>query len=223
MRDKVIAIFTSLSLNYRAKKGEFQHSFEYAHLLPSTKSPTFLFRYEIRDPHLVEENVLQILKERADFDNYKPRPFNMREFYDRTGHDIKDMLLSCFYRGMECSAENFKVVSQACQSLAVAIWANWGMPAPRCELAKNIQYVIQGQSWYSWFSHPLCDLCWTIIAWICFWVLKFQSFQQLMLYKWISLFPLKKQVFLCKLWMIYTEGWRLLSAHLSIVTSIHLV
>uniref|UniRef100_A0A673BKZ9 Si:dkey-57c15.1 n=1 Tax=Sphaeramia orbicularis TaxID=375764 RepID=A0A673BKZ9_9TELE len=72
-------------------------------------------RYEIRDPHLVEENVLQILKERADFDNYKPRPFNMREFYDRTGHDIKDMLLSCFYRGMECSAENFKVVSQACQ------------------------------------------------------------------------------------------------------------
>ncbi|KAG8007623.1 Acid-sensing ion channel 1, partial [Nibea albiflora] len=55
------------------------------------------------------ENVLQILKERADFDNYKPRPFNMREFYDRTGHDIKDMLLSCYYRGMECSAEDFKV------------------------------------------------------------------------------------------------------------------
>ncbi|XP_045931062.1 acid-sensing ion channel 1-like [Micropterus dolomieu] len=76
-------------------------------------------RYEIRDPHLVEENVLQILKERADFDNYKPRPFNMREFYDRTGHDIKDMLLSCFYRGMDCSAEDFKVVSQACQLLNV--------------------------------------------------------------------------------------------------------
>ncbi|CAG11777.1 unnamed protein product [Tetraodon nigroviridis] len=68
--------------------------------------------YEIRDPHLVEENVLQVLKERADFDNYKPRPFNMREFYDRTGHDIKDMLLSCFYRGSECSADNFDVVSQ---------------------------------------------------------------------------------------------------------------
>ncbi|TDH13610.1 hypothetical protein EPR50_G00036650 [Perca flavescens] len=72
-------------------------------------------RYEIRDPHMVEENVLQILKERADFDNYKPRPFNMREFYDRTGHDIKDMMLSCNYRGEECSAEHFKVVSQACQ------------------------------------------------------------------------------------------------------------
>ncbi|XP_067442876.1 acid-sensing ion channel 1B isoform X5 [Thunnus thynnus] len=34
----------------------------------------------------------------------------MREFYDRTGHDIKDMLLSCYYRGMECSAEDFTVI-----------------------------------------------------------------------------------------------------------------
>lgn len=78
-------------------------------------SITFLFRYEIRDPHLVEETVLQVLKEKADFDSYKPRPFNMREFYDRTGHDIKDMLLSCYYRGTECSAEDFTVVSQACR------------------------------------------------------------------------------------------------------------
>ncbi|XP_067361102.1 acid-sensing ion channel 1B isoform X3 [Channa argus] len=67
-------------------------------------------RYEIRDPHLVEENVLQILKEKADFDKYKPRPFNMREFYERTGHDLKEMLLSCSYRGTECSSENFKVI-----------------------------------------------------------------------------------------------------------------
>lgn len=56
---------------------------------------------------------MQVLKEKADFDNYKPRPFNMREFYDRTGHDIKDMLLSCYYRGTECSSENFQVVSHA--------------------------------------------------------------------------------------------------------------
>lgn len=64
---------------------------------------------------MVEEHVLQILKERANFDNYKPRPFNMREFYDRTGHDIKEMLLSCSYRGVECSNDNFKVVSQTYQ------------------------------------------------------------------------------------------------------------
>lgn len=80
-----------------------------------TKCCVFLCRYEIRDTHLVEENVLQVLKDRADFDSYKPRPFNMREFYDRTGHDIKDMLLSCSFRGMECSAEDFKVVSHRCQ------------------------------------------------------------------------------------------------------------
>uniref|UniRef100_H2RWH8 Acid-sensing (proton-gated) ion channel 1a n=1 Tax=Takifugu rubripes TaxID=31033 RepID=H2RWH8_TAKRU len=54
-------------------------------------------RYEIRDIHLVEESVLESLKVKADFHNFKPRPFNMREFYDRTGHDIKDMLLSCHF------------------------------------------------------------------------------------------------------------------------------
>ncbi|XP_057181176.1 acid-sensing ion channel 1B isoform X4 [Triplophysa rosa] len=67
-------------------------------------------RYEIRDTHLVEDSVLKTLKERADFSSFKARPFNMREFYDRAGHDIKEMLLSCYYRGAECSAEDFKVI-----------------------------------------------------------------------------------------------------------------
>uniref|UniRef100_A0AAQ4S7V3 Acid-sensing ion channel 1 n=1 Tax=Gasterosteus aculeatus aculeatus TaxID=481459 RepID=A0AAQ4S7V3_GASAC len=68
------------------------------------------FRYEIRDIHLVEESVLESLKVKADFHNFKPRPFNMREFYDRTGHDINDMLLACHFHGTECRAEDFKVV-----------------------------------------------------------------------------------------------------------------
>uniref|UniRef100_A0A3Q3X2T3 Acid sensing ion channel subunit 1 n=1 Tax=Mola mola TaxID=94237 RepID=A0A3Q3X2T3_MOLML len=63
-----------------------------------------------RDIHLVEESVLESLKVKADFHNFKPRPFNMREFYDRTGHDINDMLLSCHFHGTECRAEDFKVV-----------------------------------------------------------------------------------------------------------------
>uniref|UniRef100_A0A6Q2YE67 Acid sensing ion channel subunit 1 n=1 Tax=Esox lucius TaxID=8010 RepID=A0A6Q2YE67_ESOLU len=67
-------------------------------------------RYEIRDIHLVEDNVLEALKIKADFHNFKPRPFNMREFYDRTGHDIKDMLLACHFRGTECRPEDFQVV-----------------------------------------------------------------------------------------------------------------
>lgn len=86
-------------------------------------------RYEIRDPHLVEENVMQILKEKADFDSYKPRPFNMREFYDRTGHDIRDMLLSCSYRGSECRAEDFQVVSQA-QRCVSSSWPAEAVPKP---------------------------------------------------------------------------------------------
>ncbi|KAI5093421.1 acid-sensing ion channel 1B isoform X2 [Silurus meridionalis] len=70
-------------------------------------------RYEIRDTHLVEESVLETLRVKADFLTFKPRPFNMREFYDRTGHDIKEMLLSCYYRGEKCSAEDFKVGAEA--------------------------------------------------------------------------------------------------------------
>ncbi|XP_035990097.1 acid-sensing ion channel 1A-like, partial [Fundulus heteroclitus] len=66
-------------------------------------------RYEIRDIHLVEESVLESLKLKTDFQNFKPRPFNMREFYDRTGHDINDMLLSCHFHGTECRPEHFKV------------------------------------------------------------------------------------------------------------------
>lgn len=69
-----------------------------------------LCRYEIRDVHLVEESVLESLKTKADFHNYKPRPFNMREFYDRTGHDISDMLLACHFHGTECRPEDFTVV-----------------------------------------------------------------------------------------------------------------
>ncbi|XP_026862239.2 acid-sensing ion channel 1A isoform X1 [Electrophorus electricus] len=67
-------------------------------------------RYEIRDAHLVEESALEALKIKADFQNFKPRPFNMHEFYNRTGHDIRDMLLSCHFRGLPCQPEDFKVV-----------------------------------------------------------------------------------------------------------------
>ncbi len=69
-----------------------------------------LYSHEIRDAHLVEESVMEVLKSKADFRSFKPRPFNMWEFYNRTGHDIKDMLLSCQYRGVPCRPEDFSVV-----------------------------------------------------------------------------------------------------------------
>jgi len=37
--------------------------------------------------------------------------FDMFEFYNRTGHDIRDMLLRCTYRGEVCNHTWFRVVS----------------------------------------------------------------------------------------------------------------
>lgn len=69
-------------------------------------------RYEIPDTQMADEKQLEILQDKANFRSFKPKPFNMREFYDRAGHDIRDMLLSCHFRGEVCSAEDFKVVSE---------------------------------------------------------------------------------------------------------------
>ncbi|XP_018602229.1 acid-sensing ion channel 1-like [Scleropages formosus] len=90
-------------------------------------------RYEIRDTHLVEESVLETLKVKADFHNFRPRPFNMREFYDRTGHDIKDMLLSCRYRGVECSAEDFTVGSAPLECCTPVLHNRFVLICPACE------------------------------------------------------------------------------------------
>ncbi|GAB1299835.1 Acid-sensing ion channel 1 [Apodemus speciosus] len=68
-------------------------------------------RYEIPDTQMADEKQLEILQDKANFRSFKPKPFNMREFYDRAGHDIRDMLLSCHFRGEACSAEDFKVVA----------------------------------------------------------------------------------------------------------------
>ncbi|XP_055422319.1 acid-sensing ion channel 1 [Bubalus kerabau] len=68
-------------------------------------------RYEIPDTQMADEKQLEILQDKANFRSFKPKPFNMREFYDRAGHDIRDMLLSCHFRGEVCSAEDFKVVT----------------------------------------------------------------------------------------------------------------
>lgn len=72
---------------------------------------------------MADDKQLEILQDKANFRSFKPKPFNMREFYDRAGHDIRDMLLSCQFRGEVCGAEDFKVVSdspgaecEACES-----------------------------------------------------------------------------------------------------------
>uniref|UniRef100_K7FSS6 Acid-sensing ion channel 2 n=1 Tax=Pelodiscus sinensis TaxID=13735 RepID=K7FSS6_PELSI len=50
---------------------------------------------QIPDPHLAEPA-------------YKPKVFNMQEFLGRVGHDLKDMLLYCKFKGQECSQKDFK-------------------------------------------------------------------------------------------------------------------
>ncbi|XP_072568832.1 acid-sensing ion channel 2-like isoform X3 [Paramormyrops kingsleyae] len=64
----------------------------------------------IPDPHLAEAEVLEVLSERANFTGYKPKPFSMQEFTERVGHDLKDMMLYCRYRGQECRHSDFSTV-----------------------------------------------------------------------------------------------------------------
>lgn len=82
-------------------------------------------RYEIPDTQMADEKQLEILQDKANFRSFRPKPFNMREFYDRAGHDIRDMLLSCHFRGEVCSAEDFKVVSESPGWCGTGVSRSW--------------------------------------------------------------------------------------------------
>ncbi|XP_014813480.1 PREDICTED: proline-rich protein 36-like [Calidris pugnax] len=70
-------------------------------------------RQEISHPQLAEPRVLAALRDKANFRGFKAKPFSMAEFYNRTGHDLADMLLQCSFRGAGCSPRNFTVVSRS--------------------------------------------------------------------------------------------------------------
>lgn len=78
-------------------------------------------RYEISSAHLADPETLAALREKANFKGFQARPFDMAEFYNRTGHDIAEMVLQCTFRGANCSACNFTRVS-----VLVGIWAGGG-------------------------------------------------------------------------------------------------
>lgn len=67
--------------------------------------------YQIANPHLADPEVLAALKDKANFQTFKPKLFNMTDFYNRTGHDINEMLLQCTFRGEDCYPVNFSTVS----------------------------------------------------------------------------------------------------------------
>ncbi|KAJ1136791.1 hypothetical protein NDU88_003205 [Pleurodeles waltl] len=65
----------------------------------------------ILEPQQADPVVLATLQEKTHFKQSKPKLFSMREFIDRVGHDLKDMMLYCKYKGQECTHRDFKTVS----------------------------------------------------------------------------------------------------------------
>uniref|UniRef100_A0A7M4E7M2 Acid sensing ion channel subunit 1 n=1 Tax=Crocodylus porosus TaxID=8502 RepID=A0A7M4E7M2_CROPO len=92
----------------RVTKNDLYHAGELLALLNNRWIP---------DTQMADEKQLEILQDKANFRNYKAKPFNMLEFYDRAGHDIREMLLSCFFRGEACTPEDFKTYPRAFQYL----------------------------------------------------------------------------------------------------------
>ncbi|EPY80268.1 hypothetical protein CB1_000848011 [Camelus ferus] len=62
---------------------------------------------QIPDPHLADPAVLEALRQKANFRHYKPKQFSMLEFLHRVGHDLKDMMLYCKFKGQECGHQDF--------------------------------------------------------------------------------------------------------------------
>ncbi|XP_071590565.1 acid-sensing ion channel 3 isoform X1 [Heliangelus exortis] len=69
-------------------------------------------RAGVRETHppLAEPRVLATLRDKANFRDFKAKPFSMAEFYNRTGHDLAEMLLYCSFRGTDCTARDFAVI-----------------------------------------------------------------------------------------------------------------
>lgn len=67
----------------------------------------------IPQPHLADPDVLAFLQERANFSANRPKSFCMKEFTERVGHDLREMMLYCRFQGQECNHSDFKAVSPA--------------------------------------------------------------------------------------------------------------
>ncbi|XP_028931765.1 acid-sensing ion channel 2 isoform X2 [Ornithorhynchus anatinus] len=65
---------------------------------------------QVREPHLADPAALEALRGKARFQRYKPKAFSMREFVERVGHELRDMMLYCRFRGQECGHRDFTTV-----------------------------------------------------------------------------------------------------------------
>lgn len=77
----------------------------------------------IPQPHLADPDVLAFLQEKANFTANRPKTFCMKEFTERVGHDLKEMMLYCRFQGQECNHSDFKPVSSAMSSFKYHRWA----------------------------------------------------------------------------------------------------
>ncbi|XP_066441207.1 acid-sensing ion channel 1C-like isoform X2 [Eleutherodactylus coqui] len=53
------------------------------------------------------QNHIDELKDMIQNTSKTDRPFSLKEFYERTGHSMEDMILECRYRNRVCGASNF--------------------------------------------------------------------------------------------------------------------
>jgi len=87
--------FNQITRNDMYHAGEFLGFLnEYRDLHPAT-----IPEEDIENPEEYQR-ILQRLQELSDFKtgSFKPRTFNMFEFYNRTGVQLEEMLLACSYR-----------------------------------------------------------------------------------------------------------------------------
>lgn len=125
---------------------------------------------QIPDPHLADPTVLEALRQKANFKHYKPKQFSMLEFLHRVGHDLKDMMLYCKFKGQECGHRDFTPVSTwfsassgTCFSGEVPCWwsSAWSgvflcfgagqRVVPRLQAQSGV-----GQSCWDWLEKSAC-------------------------------------------------------------------
>ena len=125
----------------------------------------------IPQPHLAEPDVLAFLQEKANFTAYKPKAFSMKEFMERVGHDLKEMMLYCRYQGQECSHSDFKTVSPLMSSFKFLLWSgiSWGQSVSAAsQLSEDFSCevlslrVLSLERSKSWMILPVkwLDVCW---------------------------------------------------------------
>ncbi|KAL7977906.1 hypothetical protein Chor_010858 [Crotalus horridus] len=95
-------------------------------------------RHEVSGAHLADPETLAALRDKANFRGFKAGPFDMAEFYDRTGHDLAEMLWHCSFRGIDCSARNFSVRSAVAAPSSRKHSQPTVMESPEAEAAPNL-------------------------------------------------------------------------------------